>query len=73
MKSIKLLLFVILPLLLVTIIGCKKTSNDVEPQPPTIKEFTVDSLNYRVNDDSSTVTVTSHISGQQAFGDLLIP
>ena len=73
MKSIKLLLFVILPLLLVTIIGCKKTSNDVEPQPPTIKEFTVDSLNYKINDDGSTVTVTSHISGEFAYDELHIP
>lgn len=73
MKNIKQLLFVILSLLLVTFIGCKKSSNDVEPQPPTIKEFTVDSLNYRVNDDGSTVTVTSHVSGEFAYGDLLIP
>lgn len=73
MKYTTKLLIIILSLFLVTFICCKKTKNNVEPQNPAPMDFTVDSLNYRVNDDGSTVTVTSHISGKFAYGDLLIP
>lgn len=60
-------------LLLVTIASCNKSSNNIEPQPSVVTDFTIDSLNYRVNDDGSTVTVTGHVSGEFAYGDLLIP
>lgn len=73
MKYTTKLLIIILSLFLVTFICCKKTKNNVEPQNPAPMDFTVDSLNYRVNDDGSTVTVTSHVSGKFAYGDLFIP
>ena len=36
-------------------------------------EFTVGDLNYRVNDDHVSVTVTGHIDGYNAQGPLVIP
>ena len=36
-------------------------------------EFTVDDLNYRVNDDHVSVTVTGHVDGYNAQGPLNIP
>jgi hypothetical protein len=36
-------------------------------------EFTVGDLNYRVNDDQVSVTVTGHVNGYDATGDLIIP
>ena len=36
-------------------------------------EFTVGDLNYRVNDDQVSVTVTGHVDGYNATGDLIIP
>ena len=35
--------------------------------------FTVGDLNYRVNDDNVTVTVTGHVDGYNATGPLVIP
>lgn len=35
--------------------------------------FTVDDLNYQVNDDNVSVTVTGHVNGYDAQGDLIIP
>lgn len=35
--------------------------------------FTVGSLNYSVNDDGVSVTVTGHVDGQNATGELVIP
>ena len=39
----------------------------------TPSEFTVGDLNYRVNDDQVSVTVTGHVNGYDASGDLIIP
>ena len=36
-------------------------------------EFTVGNLNYRVNDDQVSVTVTGHVDGYDAQGALVIP
>lgn len=36
-------------------------------------EFTVGDLIYRVNDDHASVTVTGHVNGYDATGDLIIP
>ena len=36
-------------------------------------EFTVGDLNYRVNDDGVSVTVTGHVDGYNAVGELNIP
>lgn len=36
-------------------------------------EFTVGDLNYRVNDDGISVTVTGHVNGYEAAGPLVIP
>ena len=36
-------------------------------------EFTVGDLNYRVNDDQVSVTVTGHVNGYDATGPLVIP
>ena len=36
-------------------------------------EFTVGDLNYRVNEDQASVTVTGHVNGYEATGDLIIP
>lgn len=36
-------------------------------------EFTVGDLNYRVNDDGVSVTVTGHVDGYNATGALVIP
>lgn len=72
MKNATKLLIIILSLLSVTIVGCKKSNDSVNPHNPAL-DFTVDSLNYRVNNDGTTVTVTGHVSGQYAMGDLLIP
>ena len=36
-------------------------------------EFTVGDLNYRVNDDQVSVTVTGHVNGYDATGELIIP
>lgn len=41
------------------------------PSNPT--EFTVGDLNYRVNDDNVSVTVTGHVDGYNAQGPLVIP
>ena len=38
-----------------------------------VDEFTVDNLNYHVNADGVTVTLTGHIDGQAATGELNIP
>lgn len=35
--------------------------------------FTVGNLNYSVNDDGVSVTVTGHVDGQNATGELVIP
>ncbi len=35
--------------------------------------FTVGNLNYSVNDDGGSVTVTGHVDGQNATGELVIP
>ncbi len=35
--------------------------------------FTVGSLNYSLNDDGVSVTVTGHVDGNQASGELVIP
>lgn len=35
--------------------------------------FSVGYLNYQINDDGVSVTVTGHVDGQQAVGDLDIP
>ena len=35
--------------------------------------FTVGDLNYRVNDDNVSVTVTGHVNGYDATGPLVIP
>jgi hypothetical protein len=35
--------------------------------------FTVGDLNYQVNDDNVSVTVTGHVNGYDAQGDLIIP
>ncbi len=35
--------------------------------------FTVGNLNYSVNDDGVSVTVTGHVDGQNATGELIIP
>lgn len=37
------------------------------------QDFTVSDLNYRVNDDGTTVTVTGHVDGTEATGSLVIP
>lgn len=37
------------------------------------QEFTVGDLNYRINDDGVSVTVTGHVDGQDATGELNIP
>jgi hypothetical protein len=39
----------------------------------TPSEFTVGDLIYRVNDDQVSVTVTGHVNGYEATGDLIIP
>lgn len=39
----------------------------------TPSEFAVCDLNYRVNDDQVSVTVTGHVNGYDATGDLIIP
>lgn len=39
----------------------------------TPSEFAVGDLNYRVNDDQVSVTVTGHVNGYDATGDLIIP
>ena len=39
----------------------------------TPSEFTVGDLIYRVNDDNVSVTVTGHVDGYDATGDLIIP
>ena len=72
MKYTTKLLIIILSLFLVTFICCKKTKNNVEPHNPAL-DFTVDSLNYRVNNDGTTVTVTGHVGGQFAYDELHIP
>ncbi len=36
-------------------------------------EFTAGDLMYRVNDDQVSVTVTGHVNGYEATGDLIIP
>ena len=35
--------------------------------------FTVGNLNYSLNDDGASVTVTGHVDGQNATGELVIP
>ena len=37
------------------------------------QNFTVDDLNYQVNNDGVSVTVTGHVDGQSATGSLVIP
>ena len=37
------------------------------------QSFTVGKLNYSVNDDGATVTVTGHVNGTGATGELVIP
>ena len=37
------------------------------------QSFTVDDLNYQVNNDGISVTVTGHVDGQSATGSLVIP
>ena len=39
----------------------------------TAQTFTVGDLNYSVNEEGSTVTVTGHVDGQNATGELVIP
>ncbi len=40
---------------------------------PFPSEFTVGDLNYRVNEDQVSVTVTGHVNGYEAAGPLVIP
>lgn len=42
-------------------------------EPPVPVTFTVGDLNYRVNDDEISVTVTGHVEGTEAIGELNIP
>ena len=35
--------------------------------------FTQGNLNYSINSDGATVTVTGHVDGQNATGELVIP
>lgn len=42
-------------------------------EPPVPVTFTVGDLNYRVNDDEISVTVTGHVDGTEATGELSIP
>jgi hypothetical protein len=42
-------------------------------EPPVPVTFTVGDLNYRVNDDEISVTVTGHVEGTEATGELNIP
>lgn len=37
------------------------------------QDFTVGDLNYSVNEDGVSVTVTGHVDGQVATGELIIP
>ena len=37
------------------------------------QSFTVGDLNYSVNSDGTSVTVTRHVNGQNATGSLVIP
>ena len=37
------------------------------------QSFTVGDLNYSMNDDGASVTVTGHVDGQNATGELVIP
>ena len=37
------------------------------------QSFTVGNLNYSINEDGATVTVTGHVNGQNATGELVIP
>lgn len=37
------------------------------------QDFTVGDLNYRINDDGVSVTVTGHVNGYDATGELIIP
>ena len=37
------------------------------------QSFTVDNLNYSMNDDGASVTVTGHVDGTSATGELVIP
>ena len=37
------------------------------------QSFTVDNLNFTVNQDATTVTVTGHVNGTSATGSLIIP
>ena len=37
------------------------------------QSFTVGNLNYSINDDGASVTVTGHVDGQNASGELVIP
>ncbi len=37
------------------------------------QDFTVDDLNYSINDDGTTVTVIGHAYGMGASGELVIP
>ncbi len=39
----------------------------------TAQSFTVGNLNYSLNDDGASVTVTGHVDGQNATGELVIP
>ena len=37
------------------------------------QEFTVGDLNYRINEDGVSVTVTGHVNGYNATGELIVP
>ena len=39
----------------------------------TAQTFTVGNLNYSLNEDGASVTVTGHVDGQNATGELVIP
>ena len=56
--------FAALIVLLLSVVGVTKAF---------AQTFTVGNLNYSVNDDGVSVTVTGHVDGQNATGELVIP
>ena len=56
-----------LPVLLVLLLSAVGLTNAMA------QTFTVGNLNYSLNDDGVSVTVTGHVDGQNATGELVIP
>jgi hypothetical protein len=56
--------FAVLLTLLLSAVGVTKA---------TAQTFTVGNLNYSLNDDGASVTVTGHVNGTSATGELVIP